>query len=249
MERSPAQDSDTTLRAASASLRDQRAGGRRLSRSIGTRSAELKRANLGARIKRTLLVLAGVFTGMTVAGLVLGGIGFTGMVITFFAVIAALMIFPRYPRASVPARASLAQGDLRSLVGRTELWLESQRRALPAPAVQLVDQLGGQLDALGLQLDGLREDVPAAAEVRKLVGEHLPELVSSYTAIPVHLRGVAAGGSTPDQQLSDSLGKISAEIDSVTRQLASGAIDNLAIRTRYLDYKYGGDAAQIEDHT
>ena len=47
------------------------------------------------------------------------------------------------------------------------------------------------------------------------------------------------GGRTPDEQLTESLGKISVEIDSVTRQLAAGAIDNLAIQTRYLDYKYG----------
>jgi hypothetical protein len=47
------------------------------------------------------------------------------------------------------------------------------------------------------------------------------------------------GTGSPDQHLVESLGKISTEIDSVTRQLASGAIDNLAIKTRYLDYKYG----------
>ena len=56
----------------------------------------------------------------------------------------------------------------------------------------------------------------------------------------------ARAGGTPDQQLTESLGKISTEIDSVTRQLASGAIDNLAIRTRYLDYKYGGTLDQTE---
>ena len=47
-----------------------------------------------------------------------------------------------------------------------------------------------------------------------------------------------AGGS-PDEQIVESLGKISTEIDQVTRQLAAGALDDLAIRTRYLDYKYG----------
>jgi len=76
--------------------------------------------------------------------------------------------------------------------------------------------------------------------VRQLVGETLPGLVSTYTSIPRHLRAEASAGASPDQQLTDSLGKISAEIDSVTRQLAAGAIDNLAITTRYLDYKYGG---------
>ena len=119
---------------------------------------------------------------------------------------------------------------------------------LPAPAVRLIDQIGVQLDALGLQLDGLDDSVPAVGEVRKLVGEHLPELVSSYTSIPRHLRAEPRAGRSPDEQLADSLGKISTEIDSVTRQLAEGAIDKLAIRTRYLDYKYGDAEAAGEQH-
>ncbi|MEY4159743.1 MAG: hypothetical protein RLZZ136_364, partial [Pseudomonadota bacterium] len=48
-------------------------------------------------------------------------------------------------------------------------------------------------------------------------------------------------GASPDQQLTDSLGKISTEIDSVTRQLAEGKLDALAIQNRYLDYKYGSE--------
>jgi hypothetical protein len=147
--------------------------------------------------------------------------------------------FAVVPKVKVPTRDSLTKGDVKSLVGRTELWLESQRPALPAPAVQLVDHIGLQLDALGQQLDGLDPNTPAARDVRQLVGETLPGLVSTYTSIPRHLRAEANAGASPDQQLTDSLGKISAEIDSVTRQLAAGAIDNLAITTRYLDYKYG----------
>ena len=56
-------------------------------------------------------------------------------------------------------------------------------------------------------------------------------------------------GKTADQRLTESLGKISTEIDSVTRQLASGAIDNLAIKTRYLDYKYGGEDVTLPPPT
>ena len=192
-----------------------------------------------------MLFRSGVLIAASVIGAVIEGIGVIGVMLTALAVFAAVAVFGRYPKMAAPSRASLSGSDVKSLVGRTELWLESQRPALPAPAVQLVDQIGGQLDALGLQLDGLDDSVPAAAEVRKLVGEHLPELVSSYTSIPRHLRTEERSGRTPDQQLTESLGKISTEIDSVTRQLASGAIDNLAIRTRYLDYKYG--AALDED--
>jgi hypothetical protein len=159
--------------------------------------------------------------------------------LTMMAIFAAVAFFAAVPKVKIPTREALRGSDVKSLVGRTELWLEQQRPALPSPAVQLVDTIGLQLDALGTQLDGLTDNAPAAVEVRKLVGDHLPELISSYTAIPRHLRGEVQGSGSPDQHLVDSLGKISTEIDSVTRQLASGAIDNLAIKTRYLDYKYG----------
>lgn len=235
---SPAQNSDRTLAEARASLTHQRAGGRRVV-SIGQRSAALKREHALRKAGRAVTAVVGIIVAAMVAGLVLDGIGFAGVMISALAIFAAIMVFGRYPKMRVPQRRELPVGDVRSLVGRTELWLESQRPALPAPAVQLVDQIGVQLDALGLQLDGLDDNQPAALEVRKLVGEHLPELVSTYTSIPRHLRGEPRAGGTPDEQLAESLSKISTEIDSVTRQLASGAIDNLAIKTRYLDYKYG----------
>jgi hypothetical protein len=233
-----AQKSDMILREARQSLVNNRDhGGRR--NSIGRRSAALKREHLTRKLVRLVVAIFGVWLAASVAGLILDGIGVSGIIMALLATVVAIGVFSRYPKMKVPSRASLSGSDVKSLVGRTELWLESQRPALPAPAVQLVDQIGGQLDALGLQLDGLQENSIAAVEVRKLVGEHLPELVSTYTSIPRHLRAEQSGGRTPDQQLAESLGKISTEIDSVTRQLASGAIDNLAIKTRYLDYKYG----------
>lgn len=231
------------LAEAGRSLATQREGGRRLTaeaRSIGRRSRELKNQHFIGRIWRMMLGVTGVIVAAMIAGLVVDGIGFTGLFFTALAALLVAALLLRYPRLKVPTRQQLPQGSLKSIVGNTELWLETQRRALPAPAVRLVDHIGIQLDALGLQLDQVGEGQPAAAEIRKLVGEHLPELVATYTAIPAHLRGEASGGRTPDDQLADSLGKISAEIESVTRQLASGSIDDLAIKARYLDYKYGG---------
>lgn len=242
-----AHNSDAILRQAKQSLVNNRDfGGRR--NSIGRRSAALKREHAMRQTKRALATIGGIVLAAMIAGLVIDGIGITGVLITMLAIFAAVVFFAAVPKVKIPTREALRGSDVKSLVGRTELWLESQRPALPAPAVQLVDTIGLQLDALGSQLDGLTDNAPAALEVRKLVGDHLPELISTYTSIPRHLRGQAQAGSSPDQQLVESLGKISTEIDSVTRQLASGAIDNLAIKTRYLDYKYGagpeGDNAQ-----
>jgi hypothetical protein len=221
------------------SLADQRAGGRRRSAPIGRGSAELRRKNLMTRMKLIMGAIAAIVLAAIVAGIVIDGIGFTGIMIAFLAVVAATFLFSNYPKVKVPRRADLNTGDVRNMVARTELWLEHQRPALPPPAVTLVDRIGTQLDALGLQLETIDPAHPAAQETRKLVGEHLPEMVEAYRRIPAHLRKEKRVGATPDDQLVESLGKISGEIDAVTRQLADGALDDLAIRTRYLDYRYG----------
>lgn len=242
-----AQQSELIMRQARQSLVQQRAGGRR-GGSIGRRAAAMKRQHAMRKALRVVLAVGAILLGAMVTGLVIDGIGWTGIILTLLAAVVAVGVFSAFPRLKVPEQMSLTGGDARSLVGRTELWLESQRPALPAPAVQLVDHIGLQLDALGQQLDGIDPATPAVADVRKLVGEHLPGLVSAYTSIPRHLRAEVSAGRSPDDQLADSLGKISAEIDSVTRQLASGAIDRLAIQTRYLDYKYGSALDDAEGH-
>lgn len=236
-------ESDRVLREAGHSLAVQRAGGyhrRGGAKSIGQGSAGLKLKHW----RRKLVAMAiGVFTVLVAAfaaGIILDGIGFAGVMLTALAIVVTLFVLGRYPKISVPKRADLNRGDVKSLVARTELWLEHQRPALPAPAARLVDDIGVQLDALGLQLEHIDPSHPAAAETRRLVGEYLPETIDSYRKIPAHLRREERAGSTPDQQLEESLHKISGEIDHVTRKLADGALDELAIRTRYLDYKFGG---------
>jgi hypothetical protein len=123
------------------------------------------------------------------------------------------------------------------------LWLEAQRPALPAPALNLVGHIGGQLDGLALQLDRVDENAPAVGQVRQLVGQHLPDLINAYTAVPPALRGQVHAGTSPDEQLTQSLSRLSGELDSVTRQLAEGKLDNLAIQSRFIDYKYGDQGA------
>jgi hypothetical protein len=232
--------------AARRSLADQRMGGRRRQPPIGRGSAELRQQNLMTRIKLIGGSMAAIIVTAMVVGIVIDGIGFTGIMIAFLAIVACTFLFSNFPKVRVPRRADLNTGDVRHMVARTELWLESQRPVLPPPAVTLVDKIGTQLDALGLQLETVDPGHPAAQETRKLVGETLPGMVEAYRRIPAHLRREKRAGSSPDEQIAESLGKISSEIDHVTRQLASGALDDLAVRTRYLDYKYGADDVGAE---
>jgi len=245
-------ESDRILRAAKTSLAVQREGGTHrpvvaMGRgSIGKGSAQLKAKALMRRTMYFGAALVAIMVAASVAGLVLNGIGFVGVMLTALAFLAAAVVFVRYPKAKVPKRADLTQGHPQQMVARTELWLEAQRPALPPPAVAIVDQLGVQLDALGLQLQTIDAAHPAMAEVRELVGEYIPETIDNYRKIPAHLRSAEHAGQTADERLTASLGKLSGEVDRVTRRLAEGALDDLAIKTRYLEYRYGG-AEALED--
>ena len=229
---------------------DNRAGGRhRLAGSIGAGSAKLKSKHLTKKLVQLAIGLVAIWVAMGIAGAVLNGIGFWGVMIAFL-LMALLIGGVALQKVKPPKRADINKGDVKAMVGKTELWLEAQRPALPAPATKIVGDMGVQLDALGLQLEGVDQNHPKAREVRSLVGEQLPEMIESYRRIPAHLRTEQRGGATPDQQLTDSLAKISGEIDSITRQLAEGSLDDLAIKHRYLDYKFGEGVAtspQLED--
>ncbi len=224
---------------------DNRAGGRHRAggagrRAVGRGAAELRMRHWRRKLVAMIAAVFAILVAAGVAGMILDGIGFAGVMITALAIVIALAVTARFPKVSVPQRAELARTqDARQLVARTELWLEHQRPALPAPAVALVDQIGLQLDSLGMQLAHVDPAHPAAAETRKLVGEHLPEMVETWRRIPAGLRQEERAGATPEAQLVDGLGRISEEIDRVTRQLADGALDDLAIRTRFLEYRYG----------
>lgn len=239
---SPSHESDQIIRAARQTLSLQRAGGRRIAPQGAQR---IKRGHFGRKLRNMALAIGGIWIGLTVVGWVLSGIGLGGLALGALATGIAIWAFGKYPEMKMPTLDDLnpAQSDVRTMVGRTELWLESQRRALPPPAVKLVDTIGLQLDVLGDQLAHVDQNHPKAVEVRKLVGEHLPGLIDGYQKIPEHLRYEDNPGGSPNKRFIDGLSTISGEIDSLTRQLAAGAIDNLAISTRYLDYKYG-DAMQ-----
>lgn len=208
--------------------------------SIGRDSRQLKRNHTLKKLMRASLGVGGILLVAMVAGLVLNGIGITGtiiMMLVMFAVFIGLMAFPRM---KVPTIEAVRKSDLPELAGKTEVWLESQRPALPAPAQLLIDNIGVQLDQLSPQLSRLGEDDPAAHEIRRLVGEHLPEMIEGYKRVPQSLRRKDYAGSTPEQQLTEGLRVIEREIDTMTGQISRGELDQLATRGRYLEIKYAG---------
>lgn len=202
----------------------QRAG------TIGKRVALAASADLA-------IVIAAIAVGWFVP-IGMGGALLVGLLL--IAVTLALL----FATFSPPVRAEqLPAVPLKTLPAATERWLDTQRALLPAPVQTLVDGIGVRLDALTPQLATFDEQEPAAAELRKLIGEQLPELIKGYAKVPAPLRSIARNGKSPDAQLADGLKLIDEEIGEMSGRLAQGDLDSLATRGRFLEIKYRDENA------
>ncbi|MGV3482397.1 MAG: hypothetical protein ACO1O3_20775 [Sphingobium sp.] len=206
---------------------------------LAHRARQRKRAFLIKKIGRVIMAGGAILIASVIFGLAVGPIGDSGFLVALGLFITAallLLIYPQYPEASTE---TLVNTDLKYLPAQTEVWLSSQRKALPAPAANQLDQIGLRLETLGPQLQTLDPREPAAQEVRKILTEHLPDLVNGYKRVPETLRRERqSNGQTPDQQLTEGLKLIDEEIAEMTRNIAAGDLDSLATQGKFLELKY-----------
>lgn len=231
-------ETDAALGAASASLR--RVQDDRLGLPVPGMARARRAQGMGKRMTRIAAVDALILVLAVAIGLS-SPLGLFGALAVMIALLAATLILAVWPAERPVAAESLRTADLLALPRQTGRWLEAQRPALPAPAITLVDRIGQRLSILEPQLAALPADAPAGEEVRKLVGEQLPDFIRDYQRVPAPLRTVARDGRTPDAQLVDGLKLIDRQIGAVSESLAQGDLDSLATRERFLQIKYQGD--------
>ena len=206
-------------------------------RSLSARARQRRGAALMRKAKWAFWSVLAILIGSMVAGFFIP-LGTTGVMIALGAMVAALLLIALLPSEPRVRTQALAAAPISALPLQTEIWLDNQRKALPAPAVALADSIGVKLETLAPQLERLTDQEPAAQELRKLLSVHLPELVTGYESIPVPLRRQERNGRVPEQQLVEGLNVIDTELARISETLASGDIDKLAVQNRFLELKY-----------
>jgi len=230
-------DSGRVIEQAEALLRRMSPEARRLAQRARYRRWQA----FARRITRAAIAVLAVATGAALFGLLVMPLGMEGLMLTFVAMAVAAGAILFWPSAPEATPETLVKTDLAALPLRTEEWLERQRPALPAPAARLIDGIGIRLETLAPQLQSLDPREPAAAEIRKLLGEELPELIGGYQRVPHGLRRENRNGMSPDKQLVEGLTVVESELGRMTEQLASGDLHRLATQGRYLELKYRGE--------
>lgn len=198
----------------------------RPTRSIARRAAAIGVANI-------VILLAAAIIGLAVVPL-----GIFGALAVLMVMVAVTLAIAFAPGPRPVTQEKLARSELKALPMQTTRWLDAQRAALPPPAIQVADRIGLRLDTLGKQLQSVADDTPAGADIRRLVGEQLPDFVRDYQRVPRELRGTERNGKTPDRQLVEGLELIEREIGQMTEELARGDLDSLETRGRFLEMKY-----------
>ena len=225
--------SDRVLADAEAVLRRHSERGQ----SLSARARQRRNAALMRKLKYAFWTVIAVLVASIVAGFVMP-LGTTGVMVALGIMIAALLLIAALPTEPRVRTAALAATPLPALPLQTEIWLDNQRKALPPPALTLADSIGVKLETLAPQLERLTDQEPAAQEIRKLLSDHLPELVTGYESIPAPLRREERNGRIPERQLVEGLTVIDTELARISETLASGDIDKLAVQNRFLELKY-----------
>lgn len=225
--------SDRVLADADAVLRRHSERGQ----SLSARGRQRRNAGLARKLRYAVGAVLAVLIAGAAVGFVMP-LGTSGVMILLAIMIFCVIAVAMLPGEGAVRTEALAQTALPALPLKTEIWLENQRKALPAPAVTLVDSIGVKLETLAPQLERLGEGDPAAQEIRRLLSDHLPELVTGYQSIPEPMRREERNGRVPERQLIEGLSVIDSEIARMSETLASGDLDKLATQNRFLELKY-----------
>jgi hypothetical protein len=180
-----------------------------------------------------------IVPAMIASGFLLGPRGTEGLILAplvLFAAWAAILYWT-FRRRSTPQ--TIVKAEIAQLPAQTEEWLENERWTLPQTAQTQLDNLTLRLEALTPQVQTLDPQTAAAVEIRRLLGEELPELVRGYRKVPRALAEQPLyGGATPERQLLEGLETIEQQIGRVHERLAADDLHALATHQRYLDLKY-----------
>jgi hypothetical protein len=188
-----------------------------------------------------------VIPSMIAGGFLLGPKGVEGLIaapLLLFLSYAGILYwtFKRRPELPATFTALPAGSAIAQLPAQTDDWLEQQRSFLPYAAQTKLDSIGKRLEALAPQVEKLDPAQPVASELRRLLGEELPELVSGYRKVPSGLQQKPLhDGPSPERQLLEGLDTIDEQIGRMHERLAAEDLHALATHQRYLDLKYKRD--------
>src|SRR5262245_6757584 len=179
-----------------------------------------RRGGVFRRLLRAALWMGGatavIGPAMLFSGRLLGPLGREGLLLTPLILIATWGSILYYTLVRRTPVRVIVKADIPQLPERTAQWLDDQHHLLPPAAESSLESLSQRLISLQPQLETLDARQPIAHELRRLLGEELPELVRGYQKVPAKLQQQPLhGGASPERQLLEGLRTIDEQLGRI----------------------------------
>ena len=222
-----------------------------LRRAIGSptrRAAKRRRAQrrweeFGRRARRSAFVFTALLAALVAWAFVSPLSMFLWIVAlpTLLLIAIVLMFQPTRHARRMEAEARLTPNTLPlpELVVRAEEGLLDRCDDLPGRALPAADRIMAGLREIQPHLHTLGpRDEALAGEVRRLVGQHLPQLVDSYLALPDQSR---TAGAESSRRFTESLDIVAGELEHLLGQCCRDRQSDFDTHSRFIESRYRED--------
>lgn len=221
----------------------RRAIGSPTRRAAKKRRMQRKMEEIGRRARRSGLIIAILFVALLGVSLYAPGLFlawvFAVPVILFLG--AMLMFQPtrHAQRMETEGRLTPQTLPLPELAVRAEEGLLDRCEELPGRALPAADRIMANLREMQPHLHDFGPgDEELAGEIRRLAGQHLPQLIDSYLALPEQSR---AAGSESSRRVTESLGIVADEMDHLRERCAKERQSDFDTHSRFIETRYRED--------
>lgn len=196
------------------------------------RRKQRKLRDAGRRLRDTTLVM-GASGGGILAYSAVGAVGTPALIAVGTATLIATGFTLFWPRRSDPGGVS--NEELALLVSEAEEWLLERRATIPGRAIPAFDAIFLRLNDLQPRIVDMNPHASFAWDLRRLLGDHLPRLIHSYTELPDTVR-------TRDpallQRLIDGLGTLDEELVRICHDANRHHLTAFEAQERFIDIRY-----------
>ena len=124
------------------------------------------------------------------------------------------------------------------LTEQTENWLLTRCRALPSAAGPALDRIIHRLRDLQPSLATVKTETPLGGEAQRLIGQHLPDLVTTYLSLPP---GERSFHDETSRRLADSLGIVADQMDDLCERVRTERLMGFEAERRFIESRYRDD--------
>lgn len=221
--------------------------GSRASRDAAKRGLERGLRSVLTRLARAGITFFGLLAALIVYNMASGWMGFLNLIGALVLVVMASIVIMFLPVRDRRREQALGDGPiiegianvrLDRLASQTEDWLLERARALPSQAAGSLDRIIDRLRDLQAPLAGIKAESPTGGEAQRLIGQHLPSLVTTYLSLPPGERGFHDQSSAA---LADSLRIVAERMDELCERVANEKRMGFETERRFIDSRYGED--------